>query len=86
MARKSKTELLFLFEDEIRLAASSVEAFLKLNDLPEAERQDDVCRVALIAMVRACDAALHGASDENNNLVLCKKDIFARAAIAGVKP
>lgn len=89
MARKSTAKLLFLFEDEVRAAASALEDFVETNSVPEESRDKEEWGDKLTAALQCCQTALFGAGDKTLSLILCKKDIFEsakRGGKGGVQP
>lgn len=69
-------KILFLFEDEIRKAAQSLDAFNELNNRPDGERDDAAWKDSISNALQACYTALHDAADKNFKLMLCEKSLF----------
>ena len=69
MSNRASMEIVVLFEDEVRLAAKAVAAFVALDeDAPDAEHHR-----ASQNLLNACMVALAGADADDAVLVLGKK-------------
>lgn len=68
MAYEGKLNLCVLWEQEIRAAAKALEAYRLLSN--DETATDEVKAAALVKALQTCHAAVYGAQEDSNCLVL----------------
>lgn len=72
-ARKSKLEIVMLFEDEIRTAARAI---LRFAEMRQNGSDEAAVAAALADAIKASSCALQGAESENHVLIMVRKTDF----------